>query len=79
MRDYWEREESIVGHFMERFGKKRHDVHLEIGEPISSDNPWTLMRQSRAWMDDKLKEVHTAWGNNQYEGQIPESKREKAS
>ena len=78
VRDYWEREQSIVGHFMDRFGKKRHDIHLEIGPPLSSDNPWTLMRQSRSWIDETLVRVHTEWGNTHYEGQTPQSRQDTA-
>ena len=71
-RDYWERDESIVGHFFNRFGKRKHYVHLEIGEPLASDNPWTLLRQSREWIDEKMCEIHSEWGNTHYDGLDPD-------
>jgi len=66
--DYWDHTESIVGHFFSHFGKRRHILHLEIGEPISSDNAWTLLRSSQKWIDEKMAEVHKEWGNTQYDG-----------
>ena len=66
--DYWDHTESIVGHFFSHFGKRRHELHLEIGEPIQSDNAWTLLRASQKWIDEKMAEVHKAWGNTQYDG-----------
>lgn len=66
--DYWDHTESIVKHFFSHFGKRKHILHLEFGEPIASDNPWTLLRASQKWIDEKMAEVHKAWGNKQYEG-----------
>ena len=60
--DYWDHTESIVGHFFSHFGKRRHELHLEIGKPIASDNAWTLLRASQKWIDEKMAEVHKAWG-----------------
>ncbi len=66
--DYWDHTESIVKHFFSHFGKRKHVLHLEIGEPISSDNAWTLLRASQKWIDEKMAEVHKEWGNTQYDG-----------
>jgi 1-acyl-sn-glycerol-3-phosphate acyltransferase len=65
--DYWDHTESIVRHFFSHFGKRKHILHLEIGEPIASDNSWTLLRASQKWIDEKMAEVHKDWGNTQYD------------
>ncbi len=66
--DYWDHTESIVKHFFSHFGKRRHLLHLEFGEPIASDNAWTLLRASQKWIDEKMAEVHKKWGNTHYDG-----------
>lgn len=68
IRDYWDHTESIVGHFFSHFGKRKHELHLDIGEPITADNAWTLLRASQKWIDEKMEEVHKAWGNTHYDG-----------
>jgi 1-acyl-sn-glycerol-3-phosphate acyltransferase len=65
--DYWDHTESMVAHFFSHFGKRKHILHLEFGEPLSSDNAWTLLRSSQKWIDYKMEEVHRAWGNTHYD------------
>jgi len=71
--DYWDHSESFVRHFIRAFGKRRHEIHLGIGPVIRSDNTWTLMRQSRQWIDVNMKAIHVKWGNHHYDGIDPES------
>ncbi len=65
--DYWDHSLNFVQHFLANFGKKRNVIHLSIGEPIYSDNTWTLLRQSQEWINHEMVRVHKDWGNTQYD------------
>ncbi len=71
--DYWDHTENFVQHFIRAFGKRRHDVHLGIGPVLRSDNPWTLMRESRKWIDQAMVDIHREWGNTHYDHLDPEN------
>ena len=52
--DYWDHSNSAIANIIQRFGKWRTPVYIRIGQPISSDNKWTLLRESQAWMDEQI-------------------------
>jgi 1-acyl-sn-glycerol-3-phosphate acyltransferase len=60
-RDYWDHTDSFAVHLIKRFGKRVTEVVVAFGPPLRSDNPWTLLRGSQQWIDEKIVEVRKAW------------------
>ena len=59
--DYWDHADSALVHMVKRFGKWKTPVYIKIGPPISSENGWTLMRQSKAWIDGEIPMSRQRW------------------
>jgi 1-acyl-sn-glycerol-3-phosphate acyltransferase len=64
-RDYWDHSDNFASHLIKRFGKKRTNVKICFGPKIVSDNPWTLLRSAQTWIDEKIAEIRTQWGDNE--------------
>lgn len=69
--DNWNHEDNFVVHFFKRFGKRRTHIELRYGPPIISDNSWTLLRQSQAWINGQIEDLRSHWDG-------PDWKSEKA-
>ena len=59
--DLWEQGVSSAQQFFKQFGKCLTKVKVAIGEPIQSDNSFTLMNESKKWIDNKLLEMQKDW------------------
>ena len=60
-RDNWDHSVNFIQHFYQRFGKRQTHVEIRYGEPIRSDNSWTLLRQSQSWINEQINEMRTEW------------------
>lgn len=60
-RDYWDHTDNFAVHLMKRFGKPYTNILVRFGEPAASDNGWTLLRQSQAWIDENIVDVRRRW------------------
>jgi len=54
---------STGAQFFRQFGKCRTKVKLSFGQPIVSDNGFTLMNEAKKWIDNKLLEMQEGWSN----------------
>lgn len=59
--DYWDHSDSFAMHMIKQFGKPRSEVMVAFGEPIYSDNAWTLLRSAQDWIDKKIIEIRKDW------------------
>jgi 1-acyl-sn-glycerol-3-phosphate acyltransferase len=59
--DNWDHTDSFAVHFIKRFGKRRTHIRIIFGEPLRSDNAWTLLRGAQSWIDDRIAEVRREW------------------
>lgn len=77
--DYWDHSETMVVHYMKNLAKARTRIRISVGEPIQSDNAWSLLRQSQQWINDEIIELRKDWGGlapgpvNQMEVKEPDS------
>ena len=59
--DYWDHKETMVQHYFANLAKWRTPVRIRFGTPIKSDNSFTLLRQSQAWIDEVISEFREGW------------------
>ena len=52
--DYWIGSDTFLPHFIRRFGEKNMFVAVRYGEPIRSDDPEFLLRETQNWMDAQV-------------------------
>ena len=62
LNDYWDRSDGMLHHYLNNLAKARTDIRLSIGEPMSGDNSWTLLRQSQQWINDEIEKMRSDWG-----------------
>lgn len=60
--DYWDHTDSMLVHYLKYLSKPRTDIRLSIGEPITEDNSWTLLRQSQQWVNEEIERLREDWG-----------------
>ena len=75
--DNWDHADNFILHFFRRFGKRRTNIELRYGPPIVSDNSWTLLRQSQAWINEQIADMRSSWDGPKW--QHDEVKTEKMS
>ncbi len=59
--DYWDHTDGFAMYFIKRFGKRTTPIRIVFGEPMRSDNPWTLLRNSQHWIDETIQNVRRDW------------------
>lgn len=52
--DYWIGEDTFLPHFIRRFGEKNMRVAVRYGEPIQSEDPDFLLRETQEWIDAQI-------------------------
>ncbi len=62
--DYWDHTDSMVDHFFKYLSKWKTNVSVSIGEPIVSDNAFTLLRGSQAWIDAEYLKMRKMWDDS---------------
>ena len=56
--DAWIGSQTFPPHFLRTFGKKTIEVKLAFGEPLTHEDPKTLMQLTKNWIDQRLSEWH---------------------
>lgn len=59
--DYWDHTDNFTTHFIKSFGKRETPIKIIYAEPIRSDNSWTLLRQTQAWIDQQILAIRKEW------------------
>ncbi len=59
--DYWDHKETMVQHYFKNLAKWKTPIRMRIGKPIESENAFTLLRQSQAWIDEQVSEIRSEW------------------
>lgn len=59
--DCWDHKETMVQHYFRNLAKWRTPVSVRYGSPIRSDNSFTLLRQSQAWIDETISDLREQW------------------
>jgi 1-acyl-sn-glycerol-3-phosphate acyltransferase len=62
IKDYWDHAETMAEHYFNNLAKPRSDVRISVGPPMTSENPWTLLRQSQQWINDEIIRLRQDWG-----------------
>jgi 1-acyl-sn-glycerol-3-phosphate acyltransferase len=63
--DYWDHSDSFTAHFVKNFGKRETPIRIIYGDPIRSDNSWTLLRQAQSWIDEHILEIRREWDGSE--------------
>jgi len=68
--DYWDHSDSMLVHYLKNLSKPRTNIRLSIGQPMSGDNSWSLLRQSQQWINDEIERLREDWGGLASEEEI---------
>lgn len=60
--DYWDHSDTMLVHYLKNLAKPKTIIRLSIGEPMTSDNSWALLRQSQEWINDEIVKMRADWG-----------------
>ena len=60
--DYWDHSDSMLVHYLKNLAKPRTDIRMSVGEPITGDNSWALLRQSQDWVNNEIVKMRSDWG-----------------
>jgi 1-acyl-sn-glycerol-3-phosphate acyltransferase len=70
--DYWDHTDSMLVHYLKYLAKPKTIIRLSIGQPMSGDNSWTLLRQSQQWVNDEIEHMRADWGGLAVEKTVPQ-------
>ncbi len=60
--DYWDHSITMAQHYFKYLAKPRTYVRLSVGKPMTSDNAFSLLRQSQQWVNDEIIKLREDWG-----------------
>jgi 1-acyl-sn-glycerol-3-phosphate acyltransferase len=59
--DYWVDDDTLVRHFLSRFGFRRVRCDLRVGEPMLGTDSEALRLAAREWMVEALDDIRASW------------------
>jgi len=60
--DYWDHTDTMAVHYFKNLAKPKTYVRLSVGEVITGDNAFSLLRQSQQWINDEIVNLRSDWG-----------------
>jgi lyso-ornithine lipid O-acyltransferase len=59
--DAWVGDDTFLPHFFRTFGKKRTNVKIRYGQPMTSVNVDELVNETKAWIDKNMLDIRQAF------------------
>ena len=60
--DYWDHTDTMAVHYFKNLAKPRTYIRLSVGEVITGDNAFSLLRQSQQWINEEIVRLRSDWG-----------------
>lgn len=59
--DYWVDADTLLSHFLSRFGLRRMRCDLRVGQPLRGTDAEALRLGAREWMVEALDDIRASW------------------